>query len=239
MNVVISQPMFFPWVGMFEQIRLADICIHYSDVQFSKGSFVNRVQIKTANGVKWLTVPLRGFSLGQNINQVCIDQRHNWRARHFELLRQAYAETRYRDDMLALVESIYRNEYETIDKLSEATLMGVCRYFGLDNNRCFMHSEKLNIPGASSRRVLDLVLAVGGDRYITGLGARRYLDHRLFEQHGVSVEYMNYRKIAYPQRHGDFTPYVSILDLIANLGPAGDVYLCSGTTFWKDEIGHG
>ena len=47
--VVISQPMLFPWVGMFEQIRLADVYVHYTDVQFSKGSFVNRVQIKTAD----------------------------------------------------------------------------------------------------------------------------------------------------------------------------------------------
>src|SRR5271165_5531971 len=79
MNVVISQPMFFPWVGMFEQIRLADVYIHYSDVQFSKGGFVNRVQIKTASGIKWLTVPLEGVSLGQKINQVRIDDRRAWR----------------------------------------------------------------------------------------------------------------------------------------------------------------
>ena len=36
MNVVISQPMLFPWVGMLEQVRLADSYVHYSDVQFSK-----------------------------------------------------------------------------------------------------------------------------------------------------------------------------------------------------------
>ena len=73
MKVVISQPMFFPWVGMFEQIRLADIYVHYGDVRFSKGSYVNRVQIKTAQGVRWLTVPLQGVSLGQVIEQVRIN----------------------------------------------------------------------------------------------------------------------------------------------------------------------
>ena len=67
-TVVVSQPMFFPWVGMFEQIRLADAYVHYTDVQFSKGSFVNRVQIKTADGFRWLTVPLKNVALGQNID---------------------------------------------------------------------------------------------------------------------------------------------------------------------------
>jgi hypothetical protein len=40
-TVVISQPMFFPWVGMLEQLKLADTYVHYDDVQFEKGSFSN------------------------------------------------------------------------------------------------------------------------------------------------------------------------------------------------------
>ena len=58
MNLVISQSMYFPWVGMLEQIRLADVFMHYDDVQLARG-FYNRVQVKTAQGARWLTVPLR------------------------------------------------------------------------------------------------------------------------------------------------------------------------------------
>ena len=43
MKVVITQPMLFPWVGLLEQIMLADVLVNYADVQFSKGSFTNRV----------------------------------------------------------------------------------------------------------------------------------------------------------------------------------------------------
>ena len=45
-TVVISQPMYFPWVGMLEQMALADVWVHLDDAQFSKGGFFNRVQIK-------------------------------------------------------------------------------------------------------------------------------------------------------------------------------------------------
>ena len=41
---------------MFEQINFADIYVHYDDVQYSKGHFQDRVQIKTDKGFKWLTV---------------------------------------------------------------------------------------------------------------------------------------------------------------------------------------
>src|SRR5690242_11364734 len=81
-TVVISQPMFFPWVGMLEQLRLADTYVHYDDVQFEKGSFSNRVQIKTQAGVKWLTVPLRDKKLGQRILDVQVDDASGFRRKH-------------------------------------------------------------------------------------------------------------------------------------------------------------
>ena len=48
MKVVISQSMFFPWVDFLEQLKLADLNVFYDDVQFSKGSFTNRVRIKAS-----------------------------------------------------------------------------------------------------------------------------------------------------------------------------------------------
>ena len=51
-TLVVSQPMFLPWVGLFEQVRLADVFIHYDDVQLPQGgNFMSRVQLKTASGV--------------------------------------------------------------------------------------------------------------------------------------------------------------------------------------------
>ena len=47
-KIVISQPMLFPWIGIFEQIKLSDVYVHYDDAQLPQGrSFINRVQIKT------------------------------------------------------------------------------------------------------------------------------------------------------------------------------------------------
>lgn len=236
MKVVISQPMFFPWVGMFEQIRLADVYVHYGDVQFSKGSFTNRVQIKTAQGSKWLTVPLQQLSLGQSIDEVQLDTRSNWRRQHLDQLKQAYAGAPHRKDMLALVESVYQQPHSTIGELSRASMMACCRYYGLETGRRFVEVGELGIAGASSQRVCDIVKALGGTRYITGLGARHYLDHPLFEDAGIRVEYMDYRKQPYPQLHGEFTPYVSLLDLIANTGPQGIDCIVSETQYWKDFL---
>jgi hypothetical protein len=57
--------------------------------------------------------------------------------------------------------------------------------------------------------------------YITGWGAKNYIDYSLFESNDIDIQYMDYEKKEYPQLHGEFTPFVSILDLIANVGRAG------------------
>ena len=91
----------------------------------------------------------------------------------------------------------------------------------------------MGIAGAGSQRVVDIVKALGGRRYITGWGARNYLDHQLFEDSAIRVEYMDYQALPYAQLHGDFTPYVSVLDLAANMGREGSDYIRSGTSYWR------
>ena len=233
-RIVISQPMYFPWIGLFEQIRLADVYVHYDDVQFSKGSFVNRVQYKTAAGSKWLTVPLRGLKLGQPIAEVMIDYSQDWQRRHLESLRQAYACAPYSGEMLQIAQDVLRRDCRTISELAAASIETVCEYYSLGSQDKFCHSSAVPIAGKSSQRVFEMVRHFDGDIYVTGHGARNYLDHNLFEQNHIRVEYMNYQKRPYRQEHGEFTPFVSILDLIANMGPGGRDLVCSGTVDWKE-----
>ncbi|MEG4245606.1 WbqC family protein [Microcoleus sp. MON2_D6] len=235
MKIVISQPMFFPWVGLFEQIQLADIYVHYNDVQFSKGSFVNRVQIKTNKGSQWLTVPLQNLTLGQEIREVELSQK-KWRASHLAFLSQSYAKAPYKNDMIKLVEQVYKNDYTNMSELAIASIETVCSYLGIGNHTNFLYSSHLGIEGKSDQRVLEIVKYLKGTTYVTGHGARNYLDHELFEGEGVTVEYMNYQKKAYPQLHGGFTPYVSVLDLIANVGQEGGKVISPTTINWKEFL---
>lgn len=234
-KAVISQSMYFPWVGLFEQIRLADIFIHYDDVQFTRG-FYNRVQIKTANGCKWLTVPLRDQHRGQRIDEVLIDERIDWRGRHRDMLKQAYWKAPYREEMLSLVDQVFAKDYVTLADLSRESILSLASYYGLTEKTSFGSSAQMEVLGASSQRLRDICLAVGATVYITGHGARNYLDHEMFEKSGIRVEYINYRMIPYPQLHGDFTPYVTALDLIANCGKQGVKVICSGSVYWKEFL---
>jgi hypothetical protein len=68
---------------------------------------------------------------------------------------------------------------------------------------------------------------------VTGHGAANYLDHEMFEAAGVAVEYMAYSKTPWPRQGPVFTPFASILDLIANTGPAAVERLRPATVGWR------
>ncbi|MFM1989534.1 MAG: hypothetical protein RJA99_2491 [Pseudomonadota bacterium] len=233
MRIVISQSMLFPWVGLLAQVRLAQVFVHYDDVQFSRGSFVNRVQLKTARGVEWLTVPLQGHRLGQRIDEVRVAPQAAWLSRHLELLQRSLGDAPYAADALTLAHEVYAAGHDRLSDLACASTMALARYFGLDAGRRFIHAGELGIPGRSTDRVFGIVAALAGTSYVTGHGAARYLDHERFERAGIAVEYMDYRCDPWPQPHGAFTPYVSGLDLVARLGRAGGDRLALGTVPWR------
>lgn len=234
--VMISQPMLFPWVGLLEQYALADVCVHYDDVQFSKGSFSNRVQVKTAAGVRWLTVPLAGRKLSQSIRDVAVNDATDWRAEHRALLENAYRDAPHAGEMLELVDGAYAGRAASVCDVAVASTEAVCGYFGIAPPEKFRWSSRLGIAGRGSDRVLAIVKSLGGDVYITGHGAQDYLEHERFEESGVRVEYMDYRKLPYPQLHGPFTPFVTSLDLVAHCGREGRRCIAPATKPWKEFL---
>jgi hypothetical protein len=228
-TVVASQPMLFPWPGFFEQLSLADVYIDADDMQFSKGSRTNRIQIKWGNERRWLTVPIMGSGAFQPISQLrATDER--WRPKHRALLAQSLKGAPFRDHALGILDAAYA--HERLYDLLSAGIAEAASYLGISPKR-WVRTSELNVEGRSSARALALVRSVGGTRYITGHGAANYLEHGDFEAAGVAIEYMRYSLTPWPQGGASFSPYVSILDLIGWTGPRAAEYLRPSTVGWR------
>jgi hypothetical protein len=233
-TIVISQSMYFPWCGLLEQIRMADVFVHYDDVQYVRG-FFSRVQIKTSDGIKWLSVPLRNQHRGQTIDECRIDNSIDWKSKHLALLKQYYRKATYADVMLSVVESVFADKHESLGSLGRATIRALTRAFYLSEPK-FYHSADLGVGGSSSQRLLDITMGFGGTVYLTGHGALNYLDHSVFENKRVQVRYMKYNFEPWSQLHGAFTPYVTSLDPLAHLGPDASTILQSNTIHWSTAV---
>ena len=118
----------------------------------------------------------------------------------------------------------------------EASTKALALAFGLFHVQ-YMRSSELGVIGKASQRVVDICSLLNATHYITGHGARNYMDHNLFENKGIEVEYINYGLKPYPQHSGNsFQPYVSALDCIANCGLDAHKYLGGSRVNWKSFL---
>lgn len=235
MNIVISQPMFLPWIGLFEQIKLSDVFVHYDDVRLPQGrSFISRVQVKSAHGFSWLTAPIDRNRSGDLINESCLIEEQNWRDKHLQTLRHCYAKAPFFKTMYDLAYQIYSYPSGNLAEFNQNAIELISLWLGL--KRIFVRSSQLGIPGRSTQRLVDICKRFKAKNYITGLGALKYLEYEKFERKKIDARYMNYRNRSYRQLHGEFTPYVTILDPIAHCGKNTIDLICSDSIYWKDYI---
>lgn len=230
-TVVISQPMYFPWVGFITQLSAADVLVWLDDVQFSKGSFTNRVQVLLPPKQVWMTIPLLAKTNRQIADLEAKDE--DWRQSHRDLLCQSFRKTPHSSLALNCFDDAMNGASicDTIIKSSE-----VCARALAALPKEIVRSSQLGIQGSGWERVLRLVKHFGGNRYLTGHGARHYLAHEEFEQEGVGVDYMDYTVSPWQQGVGEFTPYVTALDLIAAAGPQAPEHLTPKWLDWRSFL---
>lgn len=234
-KIVVLQPMYLPWSGVFEQIRLCDIFVHFDDVLMPQGrSFINRIQVKCPQGQKWLTVPIVHSTRHGLIKDVRVAEYLGWREKHFETFRHFLSKAPFYTTAAELLQEIYSYKTDNLSSFNINAIEIISSYLGF--KRQFLRSSELQTNGSSSVKLLNIVKKLGGDVYITGHGAKNYLDHDLFEKEGIEVRYMDYKILPYPQFYGEFTPYVSIIDMIAHNGAESVKFLNSQTVNWKNFI---
>ena len=217
-KVAIHQPNYLPWMGYFYKMSLSDHFIFLDTVQYSKGSYQNRVKIKTPQGSKWLTQPvsISGSSLPLTKDVKFADP--DWPQKHLAMLHSNYSRSgfwkQYRDELQALLDN--HN-----GKLSEINIRLVKWLAGLLEIEVeFYVASDLDIQEDDpSLRLIKLVKKACGDTYLHGVGALNYQENELFFQHGIEIKSTNFQNPHYRQLWGEpFESGLSVVDLLFNEG---------------------
>jgi hypothetical protein len=215
----ILQPGYIPWLGFFEQLYKSDVFVIYDDVQYDKGSWRNRNRIKTANGVQWLTVPVRlNFDEHSKVNKVRIDNNHDWRKKHFSSIKQSYSKSPFFKKYSPVFEDAFSRPWEYLIDLDMFFINRIKDILGL--SRKIVISSSLNISGNRIDRLINICKYYKADVFYEGASGRDYIDPTVFLNHGILVRFQDYKHPIYNQLYGDFLPYLSIVDLLFNHGDA-------------------
>ena len=222
MRLVVLQPGYLPWLGFFDQMHWADTLVIYDDVQYTKNDWRTRNRIKGTNGPQWLTVPVH-FHLGNLIKDVALPEDKRWVKSHVKSLQFAYAKAKYFDDYFLPIKELIEAPHERLIDLDMALIMYLKGTLGIDAQ--ILYSSRMQVQGSKSQRLINICRECGATQYLTGDAARDYLDVKLFEDNGIEVRYHHYKHPEYPQLHGEFIPYLSVIDLLFNCGPESLDYI--------------
>lgn len=224
MIAAIHQLQYWPGLRFFAKMRQADLFIYLDDVQFEKREFQNRNRIRTARGWQYLTAPvLSKGRFSQKINEVELENTGDWQADHLLAIKTNYARAPFFKQQLPGLEELYSRDYRLLADLAIATMDFLKDGFGIATPVRF--SSEFKVEEASSARLARLCAAAGANDYLSGAGAKAYLDPGVFSYAGIKLSWQDFKPRPYPQAFPGFEPDMSALDLLLNCGPTAGDYL--------------
>lgn len=220
-RVAILQSAYIPWKGYFDLIRSVDEFVLYDDTQFTRRDWRSRNRIMTAQGPRWLSIPVEVKGrFHQRIDETVVAD-PDWHAVHWDTLHHAYARARHFPGFAPVIREAYAGlaGERSLSRINHRLLQVVCTVLGIATPITW--SSDYPRHEGRSERLLGICKAAGAGVYLSGPAARAYLDVGLFARAGVEVVFADYAGYPeYPQ--GQARPFehgVTVLDLLFRTGP--------------------
>jgi hypothetical protein len=215
--VAIHQPNYIPWIGYFHKIDKSDIFVFLDDGQYAKNQVANRNKIKTAKGWIYLTIPvlIKGH-YGQSTQDVEIDNHINWRKKHWKSILFNYNKAQYFKKYSTFFKELYKREWKKLSELNEFIIRHIMEALSIKTE--LIRSSELNVQNTQTDRLIDIVKAVGGNTYLSGIHGKDYMDENKYKESNIKLTYQDFHHPTYNQLYGEFVPNMSIIDLLFNEG---------------------
>jgi hypothetical protein len=179
------QPYFFPYAGYFRLMAACDVFVVFDDVQFPRRGRVHRCEMTTG---RWLTLPLAPVPFDTLITDLCwasgarltLDRRLAAFGLPGQTTTPAAERIRHYlsgslGDVAGFVEEGLRLTADALELKPE-----------------ILRSSSLGIdPGLRGQaRVVGIVQALGGQRYINAPGGRGLYSEEGFERAGIELQFL-------------------------------------------------
>ena len=231
MLAAIHQHHYFPWLGYMDKMARADVFLLLDRVQLTDASYMFRHRLLDKNGEeKYITVPFhkKGY-MDRAYNELELNGAVDWQTRQRNFITDNYRRHPYFGEIWAQIEPVFTKHYELLWQVTDDTVRIMRRL--LDVNTPLVYESELNSAGGKkSEFLIGLLRQLGADEYLSGAGARKYMDMDMFARAGIRVRYQNFVFPEYPQKNASsFVPGISALDILFNCGIEG-----TRKIFWEN-----
>lgn len=217
-KIAIHQPDFLSYYGFFDKIFKCDELIFLDNVQISKKGWTHRDQIKTKNNqVLWITVQLKKINSFTKINEVEVCYDHNWHLKMKNLIYENYKNSLYFTKIFDHFSFVFEKKFTKLIDLNLRVIFSIFEI--LDIKKKIYFSSDLDVAGDKNNFLVNLIKKVDGKFYLSGQGAKNFIDISKFESSGLQVIWNTFEHPIYNQLYDGFIEGLSILDLLFNYGP--------------------
>ena len=151
-----------------------------------------------------------------------------WASNHWKTIKMSYSKAPFFSEYKDLFENLYSqaSELEYLSDINYLFISNICNVLGISTK--LSYDTDYGLCEGKTERLAGLVLSAGGDYYLSGPAAKDYIVDDVFKRSNIELHYMDYEGYpSYPQLHGEYNGYVSILDLIFMEGPDSPSYMMS------------
>lgn len=211
------QPNYWPYPGLIGKIMLSDSFVYVTKVQFEKKSWQKRNRIRTKEGWNYLQVPtITKGKFDQNICDVEIDNRTNWRESTLKTIQLLYGKAPFYKDYEEFLRDTYSREWTYLSDLNIHIMNFILEHLGSETK--IYYDKDYEFTGAKTAMLVDMCKKIGCNTYLSNLGSAAYVQIPEFTQVGLHHQYINYNPVTYKQAFYGFEPGLSILDMLMCLG---------------------
>ncbi|MDP4132474.1 MAG: WbqC family protein [Bacillota bacterium] len=221
MRVGIHQINYLPWLGYFNKIAKSDKFILMDEVQLTDSGTMQRNRVLNKNGEPtYITIAFEKKGYQEKMfKEIKLNEQVDWQARQLNFLKDAYHKSPYWEEVFNLIEPLFLRKFEYLMDVNLLGLKTMLEAMEI-HTPLVMQSELLyDRESKKNDLVLELCKAIGADIYLSGNGAKKYMELTPFREVGIAVQFQTYTAPAYSQRYSpESITGLSILDVLLNIG---------------------
>lgn len=232
MKAGIHQPNFLPYLGFFDKLKRSDIFVIRDEVLFVKKNFHqrNKIRINSNDNInnpqfKWIKVPvvnMMDYITHIPIKRDAIRDKMPWNKRILHDIKVSYEGAEHFSEFFPELKKIFDNSDEKLITLNMKLINFLKNSFGiktkiiLASDLCLKpeHYEKSD----ASQDIVNICKKVNANVYLSGDGAKDYINQEPFEKEGIKLTFQGYKHPTYKQRYPGFLHYMSAIDALFCLG---------------------
>ena len=199
----------------------SDLFICLDEVQLTDRGYSQRSPLITRDGKEaflGVSVIKRGHR-EKKFSEILLNEQTDWRKRGYDFLKGNYSSHPYYKTIMDLVAPVFDSRHNLLIDVTYCSVSIMRDVFGIETPIVMQSKLNYNRDARKNDLMRSLVEACGGNIYLSGNGAKKYMDSQDFMMHGIEVQYLHFSPFFYPQYKQDrFVPGLSALDILFNVG---------------------